>query len=73
MGMHKCDNCQLEFDAASQGLVATTSGRLAAAICGLCLTDASLIKLVLRRGQLGGFAYEQYVPIEMRKPAKAVG
>jgi hypothetical protein len=73
MSMATCDNCAAAFDPANQGLVATTSGRQAAAVCGPCLADASLIKLVLRRGQLGGFAYEQYVPLEMRKPTKAAG
>lgn len=70
--MINCDNCQAVFDPDKEGLVVTEKQHVASEICGTCLSDATLIKLVLRRGQLGGFAYEQYVPLEVRK-TKAAG
>lgn len=72
----KCDNCSSEFDSTKGGLVTTSHGHLACAICDTCMTGARLIKLVLRRGNLGDFFYEQYSAIEMVKSprtAKAVG
>jgi len=71
--MTNCDNCQAAFNPDEEGLVATERGRSSAEICGSCLKDATLVKLVLRRGQPGGFAYEQFQPLEVRKPAKAAG
>ncbi len=67
--MHKCDNCGSEFDASKEGVVASSKGKHAAAVCDGCMSGARLIKLVLRRGDLGGFAYEQYTAIEMAKKA----
>ena len=69
--MTNCDNCQAAFNPDEEGLVATERGHSVAEICGSCLKNATLIKLVLRHGQLGGFAYEQYQPLEVRKPTKA--
>ena len=74
--MHHCDNCQHEFDGATEGLVATSRGRFASAVCEGCLSGATLIKLVLRRGALGGYTYQQYSAIEMAKafkPDRVVG
>ena len=71
--MHTCDNCKTEFDGIKDGLVVMSKGRLASAICGGCVEGARLVKVVLRRGDLGGFSYEQYSAIEMAKPAKAAG
>lgn len=67
--MQKCDNCRSEFDAAKEGIVTTTRGRVAAAICGGCCGDARTVKLVLKRGDVGGFTYEQYSALEMMKAA----
>lgn len=67
--MHNCDNCKADFDASKDGIYTTSRGRVAAAICGDCCAGARLIKLVLRKGDLGGFTYEQYSAIEMVKKA----
>lgn len=71
--MHKCDNCKTEFDGTKSGVVTTSAGRPASAVCDGCTTGAKLIKVVLRRGDLGGFAYEQFTAIEMEKPKRAAG
>lgn len=63
---HACDNCQDEFPY-DAGLVASVMGRHVSAICGACLEGVQKAKLVIRRGDVGGFAYDQYQPIEMRK------
>lgn len=66
--MPACDNCKTEFDPDKEGLVASSKGRPACAICDACMEGARLIKLVLRRGDLGGFLYEQYSVIESARP-----
>jgi hypothetical protein len=66
--MQTCDNCKAEFDPAQEGLVTTAKGRPACAICEGCMTGARLIKVVLRRGDVGSFAYEQYSVIESARP-----
>lgn len=63
--MHSCDNCKAAFDSSKEGVVTTSKGRHAAAICGSCTEGARKIKIVLCRGDLGGFSYEQYSAIEM--------
>lgn len=67
--MQKCDNCHSDFDATKDGIVATSRGNHAAAVCGGCCNNARKVKLVLARGDLGGFSYEQYSAIEMIKAA----
>lgn len=63
-----CDNCKTGFDPATEGFVTTARGRHAAAVCGACTAGARKVKLVLARGDLGGFSYDQYAAIEMAKP-----
>lgn len=63
--MSKCDNCASEFDPAVDGLVMTEKGRVAASICGGCCSNVRVGKIVLRRGDVGGFSYEQWSPMEM--------
>lgn len=67
--MQTCDNCRDSFDPEKEGVVATSRGKHAAGVCGACCEGARAIKLVLRRGDLGGFTYEQYTAIEMAKAA----
>jgi hypothetical protein len=67
--MHNCDNCQVPFDPDKEGLVTRERGRLASGICAACIKDVTLLKIVLRRKDVGGFAYEQYAPLEVRKKA----
>lgn len=66
--MQTCDNCKADFDSDNEGIVATAKGRAACAICDACMSGARLIKLVLRRGDVGGFTYEQYTVIEAARP-----
>jgi hypothetical protein len=62
--MHTCSNCNASFDGTQEGLVASAQGKVATAICDACMTNGRLIKLVLRRGDIGGFTYEQFSVIE---------
>lgn len=68
--MTNCDNCRAPFDANKEGFTASSKGLLAAAVCGGCCEGARVVKLVLRRSDLGGLSYEQYAAIEMAKGAR---
>lgn len=59
-----CSNCNTDFDSTKEGLVLTQTGRAVTSICEACLTGARLVKLVVRRGDIGNFAYEQFSIIE---------
>ena len=63
--MSKCDNCASEFDPSKDGLQTTQAGRLVASVCGTCCAQVRVGKIVLRRGDVGGFSYEQWSPMEM--------
>jgi hypothetical protein len=63
--MSKCDNCATDFDPATEGLQTTHKGRVASSVCEGCCANVRVGKLVLRRGDVGGFAYEQWSPMEM--------
>jgi len=63
--MSKCDNCASEFNAATEGLLTTQAGRPVASVCGTCCGNVRVGKIVLRRGNIGGFSYEQWAPMEM--------
>jgi hypothetical protein len=69
VAMTKCGNCTQDFDPAKGGITATAKGRVVAGVCGDCLEDATKIKLVLSRGEVGGFAYEQYSRLETQRAA----
>jgi hypothetical protein len=62
--MHTCSNCSSEFNGANEGLVVSSQILPISAICETCLTGARVIKLVLRKGDIGGWKYEQYTAIE---------
>lgn len=62
--MHTCENCQTSFNAAENGLVVTQKGVTVTGICGSCMSGSRLVKLVLRRGDIGTFSYEQFSIIE---------
>jgi len=62
--MHNCSNCNTAFDPDQEGVVVTAKKQMATAICDACMVNARLIKLVVRRGDIGGFAYEQFSVIE---------
>ncbi len=66
--MQTCSNCQASFDPDKEGIVTTHKGRAACGICDACMQGAKLIKIVLRRGDVGSFAYEQYSVIESARP-----
>lgn len=61
-----CNNCGEAFDP-DTGLVAKHDGRLAAAVCATCLQGVRVGKIVLRRGDVGGFTYEQWSPMEQMR------
>jgi hypothetical protein len=62
--MHTCSNCASEFNGANEGVVVSSQVLPISAICDTCLTGARVIKLVLRKGDIGGWKYEQYTAIE---------
>jgi hypothetical protein len=62
--MHNCSNCNTPFDTTKEGVVVSAKGQVATAICDGCMVNARLIKLVVRRGDIGSFAYEQFSVIE---------
>jgi hypothetical protein len=62
--MHTCSNCAAEFSADHEGVVTIAREQVVCAICDVCLTGARVIKLVLRKGDIGGWKYEQYTAIE---------
>lgn len=62
--MHTCNNCNAEFNSDNEGIVTIAKEIVACAICDTCMTNARLVKLVLRRGDIGSFAYEQFSVIE---------
>jgi hypothetical protein len=66
--MQTCNNCAAAFNDNEEGLVVTHKHTTATAICDSCLTNARLVKLVVRRGDIGGFNYEQFSVIETQKP-----
>ncbi len=61
-----CNNCNESFDE-DKGIVIKHEGRIAAAICPTCCRDVRVGKVVLRRGDLGGFAYDQWSPMEQMR------
>lgn len=63
--MSKCDNCTSEFDPSKEGLQASQVGHVIASVCGGCCGNVRVGKIVLRRGDVGGFSYEQWSPMEM--------
>lgn len=63
--MTNCNNCGDAFDAAKEGLVASSKGVVAAAVCGNCCKNVRVGKIVLRKADVGGFTYEQWSPMEM--------
>lgn len=62
--MQSCNNCSVDFDSAKEGLVTTEKGRAVAAVCGGCLEGGRVVKVVLRRGDVGSFGYEQFATLE---------
>lgn len=67
--MTKCGNCMQDFDPSKGGVTAVAKGKVAAGVCGDCLGNATKFKLVLSRGEVGGFSYDQYSCLETRKAA----
>lgn len=63
--MSKCDNCASEFDATKEGIQVMQAGRALASVCGTCCAGVRVGKIVLRRGDVGGFSYDQWSPMEM--------
>lgn len=59
-----CSNCSTDFDSTKEGIVTTQKGALIASICGSCLDGSRVVKLVLRRGDVGNFGYEQFATLE---------
>ncbi len=66
-----CSNCGHAFSPSNlDGLVVVLgSPGVAAAICPDCSRDTRVVKIVLRRGADGQFAYEQYSALETVKKA----
>jgi hypothetical protein len=65
--MSKCDNCSSEFDPSTAGLQTTQAGRVIASVCDTCCGNVRVGKIVLRRADVGDFAYEQWSPMEMMR------
>lgn len=63
--MQTCSNCGETFDDAKDGLILTGKGRPVAAVCGACCADVRVGKIVIRRPDVGSFAYEQWLPTEV--------
>lgn len=66
--MHNCSNCNTPFDSDQEGVLVTSKKQMTTAICDACMSGARLVKLVLRRGDIGTFTYEQFSVIETVKP-----
>jgi hypothetical protein len=70
--MKTCSNCATDFDDDKNGVVVTQktghTRHLCAAICEACMEGGRLIKVVLRRGDVGGYDYEQFSVIEAMRP-----
>lgn len=62
--MQTCDNCAISFDSTQEGVVVSSKTSAVCGICDACLTNARLIKLVVRRSDVGKFTYEQFSVIE---------
>jgi hypothetical protein len=62
--MATCDNCASTFDPSKDGLQVKHRGGIAASICEGCCSGVRVGKVVLRRGDVGGFTYEQWSPME---------
>ena len=60
-----CSNCSADFDSTKEGLLVTQKLAIVTSICGACLEGGRIVKLVLRRGDVGNFTYEQYSTLEM--------
>lgn len=65
MTLSKCDNCADGFAPEVEGLLLTTGGKCVAAICARCCKDVRVAKLVIKKPDVGSFAYEQWSPMEM--------
>jgi hypothetical protein len=63
--MQTCSNCSEPFDDAKDGLILTARARTIAAVCGACCADVRVGKIVIRRPDVGSFAYEQWLPTEI--------
>jgi hypothetical protein len=63
--MHKCNNCNSSFDSEAQGLLLTARGKAVTAICGPCCKDVRVGKIVIKKAEIGGFAHEEWQPVEM--------
>lgn len=63
--MKTCNNCGETFNSATDGLVVTSKAVDVAVICGTCCKDVRVAKLVLKKPDVGAFAYEQWSPMEM--------
>lgn len=59
-----CSNCNTDFDSTKSGLLVEQKGTIVAAVCDGCLEGSRVIKLVLRRGDVGNFGYEQFATLE---------
>jgi len=62
--MQTCSNCSESFNEANQGLVVTNKARTVATVCGACLVDVRVGKIVVRRLAGGDYTYEQWLPTE---------
>jgi hypothetical protein len=62
--MQTCSNCATVFDADQEGFVVTQKTMAVTAVCDPCMRNARLVKVVLRRGDIGNFTYEQFSVIE---------
>lgn len=62
----KCNNCSGPFQHRFSGLVVHDQGSIAAAICGNCVVDVDVAKIVLKRSG-DHFVYQQYLPAAVVK------
>ena len=59
-----CSNCSADFDSTKEGIVTTQKGVTISSVCGGCLEGSRVVKLVLRRGDIGNFNYDQFATLE---------
>lgn len=59
-----CSNCGVDFDSTKGGLLVTQKTAIVTSVCDDCLEGSRVVKVVLRRGDVGSFGYDQFATLE---------